>query len=427
MGALARRALAAQSDERLVRLVREGQEPAFEEIVRRYRGSLTAFAAAFIPHHRAEDVVQNSLLKAHKALLVNDREIALRAWLFTIVRNGCLNAIRDEPAWQELDPSYDGVPQPPAIAERNEELQALVAAICALPEAQRRALVGRELEGQGHAELAAELDTTSTAIRGLIFRARLTLRDALGAMIPLPIVRTILASGSGGAAGKGAGIGIGVGVAGAGGGVSGIKVVAAVTATALVVGGGVAIERRASERHDDGQIAQASTDGPQRSADRTSQEVAPVARAGARTGRDERGGSSASGPGQESGGHNDSGGDSGSGGGPGGGGGSGGSGGHRGPGGGDDSGTGGESSGPGPGAGNHDDGGHEGPDGEIDDGGHSGPGGGEDLDDDPPELPELEEPDDDPVRTPDDESDSDDDPLPELGDDHHDDHSGPGA
>ena len=42
---IARRALGAQSDERLVRLVREGHEPAFEEVVRRYRGTLVAFAA----------------------------------------------------------------------------------------------------------------------------------------------------------------------------------------------------------------------------------------------------------------------------------------------------------------------------------------------------------------------------------------------
>ncbi len=241
---LARRVLATQSDERLVKLLREGHEAAFDEIVGRYQLPLTSFAAAFIPFHRAEDVVQASLLKAHKALLADDREIALRAWLFTIVRNGALNAIRDEPDWQELDPAYDGVPQPPQIAERNEELQALVTAICALPEAQRRALVGRELEGEGHAELAAELGTSSTAIRGLIFRARTALRDALGAIVPLPILRLLLASSSAGSAGA-TGVGIGLG---AGGISAGVKVAAALSTAALLVGSGVAIEHRQSDR-----------------------------------------------------------------------------------------------------------------------------------------------------------------------------------
>ncbi len=241
---LARRMLATQSDERLVKLLREGHEAAFDEIVGRYQLPLTSFAAAFIPFHRAEDVVQASLLKAHKAILGDDREIALRSWLFTIVRNGALNAIRDEPDWQELDPAYDGVPQPPQIAERNEELQALVTAICALPEAQRRALVGRELEGEGHAELAAELGTSSTAVRGLIFRARTALRDALGAVVPLPILRLLLASSSAGSAGA-TGLGIGLG---AGGVSAGVKVAAALSTAALLVGGGVAIEHRRTDR-----------------------------------------------------------------------------------------------------------------------------------------------------------------------------------
>jgi RNA polymerase sigma factor (sigma-70 family) len=228
---IARRALSKQSDARLVRLLREGHEAAFEEIVGRYQHPLTAFAVAFVPFHRAEDVVQASLIKAHQALLADDREVSLRAWLFTIVRNGALNAIRNDPEWLELDPDHDGVPQPPAIAEQNEELRRLVAAICALPAAQRRALIGREMDGEGHAELAAELGTTATAVRGLIFRARTTLRNALGAAIPLPLLRLLMTEGSA--------LGAGAGAAAFGGGA---KVAAAISATAVALAGGIALE-----------------------------------------------------------------------------------------------------------------------------------------------------------------------------------------
>ena len=253
---IARRALAAQSDERLVRLLREGYAPAFEEIVRRYQHPLVAFAAAIVPFHRAEDVVQGSLFKAHEALLADDRDVSLRAWLFTIVRNGALNVIRDEPDWQELDPSYDGVPQPPAIAEQNEELKALVTAICALPEAQRTALVGREIEGGGHAELAAQLGTTSTAVRGLIFRARTALRNTLGAAIPLPILRLLLVE----VPAVGAGIGAGIGGATLGGGT---KLAAAISAAVLAVGGGVAIQHGGGERSNQARAAdEAPLEGP---------------------------------------------------------------------------------------------------------------------------------------------------------------------
>ena len=105
----------------------------------------------------------------------------------TIVRNRSLNDLRDEPGpHEELDNQYDGVPQPPMIAAQRQELRDVVVAIGALPEAQRRALVGRELEGLSHEQIAAELGVTPGGARGLIFRARAGVRDALGGVDPAP-------------------------------------------------------------------------------------------------------------------------------------------------------------------------------------------------------------------------------------------------
>ena len=237
---IARRALGAQSDDRLVRLVREGHEPAFEEIVRRYRGPLVAFAAAIVSADRAEDVVQSSLLKAHDALGRDEREIALRPWLFAIVRNGALNEVRGQAPVDELREASAFAAGPSEIAEQREDLDRLVVAMCALPDAQRRALVKRELEGVGHGEIAAQLGTTATAVRGLIFRARTGLRDAIGALLPLPIVRALLAEGAAaGAAGGGAAAGLLGGTAAKGG--------AAVTAAVVALGTGVALDRRGDD------------------------------------------------------------------------------------------------------------------------------------------------------------------------------------
>ena len=233
---IARRALAAQSDERLVKLIREGHEPAFEEAVRRYRGPLVAFAAAIVSADRAEDVVQSSLMKALDALRRDDREISLRPWLFAIVRNGALNEIRGEAPVDELREAGALAAGPGEIAERREEMDRLVVAMCALPDAQRQALVKRELEGVGHGEIAAQLGTTATAVRGLIFRARVGLRDALGALLPLPVMRALLAEGTAaGLAGGGAAAGIVGGSAAKGG--------AAAAAAIVALGTGVAIDR----------------------------------------------------------------------------------------------------------------------------------------------------------------------------------------
>jgi RNA polymerase sigma factor (sigma-70 family) len=261
---IARRALAAQSDDRLVRLLREGHEPAFDEIVRRYRGPLVAFAAAIAGASRAEDVVQASLMRAHGALGADEREIRLRPWLFAIVRNGALNAVRDEPAWSELDPEHQGERRAAATAEQREELERLVDAICALPESQRQALVMREMEGVGHAEIAAKLQTSPTAVRGLIFRARTTLRNALGALVPLSVLRWLLEDAAVAAAAGAAG---GAGAAGAGGsallgGAFG-KAAVGLTAAVVAVGAGKAIQdRRGDDRQATGpEVARAAT-GP---------------------------------------------------------------------------------------------------------------------------------------------------------------------
>jgi RNA polymerase sigma factor (sigma-70 family) len=261
---IARRALAAQSDDRLVRLLRDGHEPAFDEIVRRYREPLVAFAAAIADASRAEDVVQAGLMRAHGALLADEREISLRPWLFAIVRNGALNAIRDEPTWSELDSDQQGGEQAPAAVEQREELEHLVNAICALPEAQRQALVMREMEGVGHADIAAKLHTSPTAVRGLIFRARTTLRNALGALVPLPILRWLLDDAAAAAAVTVAGTGTGSALLG--GALS--KAAVGLTAAVVAVGAGKAIEDRRSgdERvgTDDAAAQAATGSGPGR-------------------------------------------------------------------------------------------------------------------------------------------------------------------
>ena len=89
-------ALRAQPDRRLVTLVREGYEAAFEEIVRRYRQPLDRFAAAIVGG-RSEDVTQDAFSKALLALRGSEAEIELRPWLYRIVRNTALNDLRDSP------------------------------------------------------------------------------------------------------------------------------------------------------------------------------------------------------------------------------------------------------------------------------------------------------------------------------------------
>jgi RNA polymerase sigma-70 factor (ECF subfamily) len=236
---LARALLRTQSDERLVALTREGRDSAFDEIARRYRPALVAFAAAYAPREAAEDVVQESLAAAWRAMRDSSTEIQLKPWLYTIVRNRSLNASRDARPHEQLDERADSVGRPDEVVLTREELGRVVAAIGALPAMQRQALVRSALEGRTHEQIAAELGSTVGGVAQLIFRARTTVRSGVGLIIPLPVVRALLEPAGQAATGA---AGAGATAAAAGGGGSLIAKGAAVALIgAAAAGSGIAL------------------------------------------------------------------------------------------------------------------------------------------------------------------------------------------
>jgi RNA polymerase sigma factor (sigma-70 family) len=244
--------LRAQPDRRLVDLVRDGYDAAFEEIVRRYRRPLDRFAAAIVGG-RSEDVTQDAFSKALPALRGSEAEIELRPWLYRIVRNTALNELRDRaPVAEELAETLPGGLSTAAVAEAREELRDLMERLGALPEPQRAALVMRELEGLSHEEIAAALGVSGGAARQAIFRARSALREGFGLVLPLPIVRALAAHGddatrAGGAlAGAGASSAGGAALGGIGGGA--LKAGMAAVLIAGTVGAGVTMDHHRGDR-----------------------------------------------------------------------------------------------------------------------------------------------------------------------------------
>jgi RNA polymerase sigma factor (sigma-70 family) len=264
-------ALRTQPDRRLVKLVREGYEAAFEEIVRRYRRPLDRFAAAIVGN-RSEDVTQDAFSKALLALRGSEKEIELRPWLYRIVRNTALNDLRDRPpVTEELGKALAGGPSVAVEAERREEIAELMERLRALPEPQRAAIVMRELEGLSHEEIAAALGVSGGAARQAIYRARLALRDGLGLLIPLPLLRLLFdhgmeaASAGGAAAAAGAASAVGGGTGATLGGLGAGGVLKVGVATALVagsVGAGVAVQQNRDSGGDPGTTAASAAQLP---------------------------------------------------------------------------------------------------------------------------------------------------------------------
>ena len=181
--------LALQTDDRLVKLVRSGHERAFDAIVERYRRPLVRFCARILPESRCEDAVQQAFINAHGALTSSDETVQLKPWLFAITRNAALNMLRQN-GWNydQIPLDFDGVRRPDQVFEQRIELQETVAALNELPDRQRDALVMREFEGRSYDEIALALGANDGAVRQLLNRARVTLRNAASLLVPPPLV-----------------------------------------------------------------------------------------------------------------------------------------------------------------------------------------------------------------------------------------------
>jgi RNA polymerase sigma factor (sigma-70 family) len=172
--------LRLRSDEQLLALFRAGREDAFRAIHDRYHERLLAYVRHMLRgSSEAEDVVQDVFMSAYGALRSGEREIAVRPWLYRVAHNRCIDYVRRAPAPPlQPDELIPGGTDPVVVAERREDLRRLVADLHALPEAQRSALIIRELEGLSYEELGTALGVTVPAVKSLLVRARSGLAEA---------------------------------------------------------------------------------------------------------------------------------------------------------------------------------------------------------------------------------------------------------
>ena len=133
--------LRLRSDEQLVALFRAGNEDAFRTIHDRYRARLFAYVRQMLAGSKsdAEDAVQDVFLRAYGALRSDGRDIALRAWLYRVAHNRCIDQLRRPvpPAADVFEVSRTPTIDPSSATERREDLRRLVEDVGRLPEHQR--------------------------------------------------------------------------------------------------------------------------------------------------------------------------------------------------------------------------------------------------------------------------------------------------
>jgi RNA polymerase sigma factor (sigma-70 family) len=174
--------LRLQSDERLVALVRRGNDAAFETLVSRYHSRLLAFCRHMLGSREdAEDILQDVMAAAYNAILADERPINVRPWLYRIARNRSLNHLRRvQPVGMDsmdIHLHAHGLTTADKVHDR-EEFRLLVVDIQRLPESQRTALVLREMDALSYDQIAEAMETTIPSVKSLLVRARIGLAEA---------------------------------------------------------------------------------------------------------------------------------------------------------------------------------------------------------------------------------------------------------
>lgn len=187
-------------DERLAVLVGEGDGAALDALYARFAGELFRYARTIVrDEDDAADVLQETFLRAIRALREGRRDAPVRPWLYRIARNESITLLRRRPACAPApDEDLPAARTTAEEAEQAEEVRTLLADLDRLTERQRSALVLREFEGLSHREIGHAMLLDANAVKQAIFEARSALHEfAEGRRIACADVRAVIAQGDG--------------------------------------------------------------------------------------------------------------------------------------------------------------------------------------------------------------------------------------
>jgi RNA polymerase sigma-70 factor (ECF subfamily) len=184
------------SDLSLVRRAQSGHRGAFDLLVRKYQGKVLSVARRYARHPQlAEDIAQETLIRAYRGLQQFRGDSSFYTWLYRIT----VNSARSEIAARQRDrgmvslegPRGTGMEEnsiyltdantPELTAVADEIRDTVNTALDALPAEQRRAIGLREIDGLSYEEIAVATDTPLGTVRSRIFRARETIDQHLRA------------------------------------------------------------------------------------------------------------------------------------------------------------------------------------------------------------------------------------------------------
>lgn len=178
-------------DAALLARLRAGDGPAFETLVMSYQHRVFGVALRMLGSRaEAEEIAQETFLRAHRALGEFRGEARLGTWLYAIASRLCLNRLASAPRRHEQSDEAAVLRHAAesadagAVLEQRELAAALHDAIAALPEERRIVVVLRDLEGLDYEEIAEVLGLPLNTVRTRLHRARLDLKAKLERWLP---------------------------------------------------------------------------------------------------------------------------------------------------------------------------------------------------------------------------------------------------
>jgi RNA polymerase sigma-70 factor (ECF subfamily) len=185
--------MANPGEEELVRQAQAGDYRAFNALVCKYRARIMQLTLRYARNEAdAEDVVQDTFLKAYRALLSFRGEASFYSWLHRIAINAAKTAFsvhaRDAHVVsieETRGEQIEDLNTPESLAVTDEIFVAISAAIGELCDEQRRAIVLREIDGLSYQQVAGAMSCPVGTVRSRVFRAReaihLRVRDSFDA------------------------------------------------------------------------------------------------------------------------------------------------------------------------------------------------------------------------------------------------------
>ena len=164
-------------DPRTLDLARRGDLAAVEDLVRTYQADAYRFAWYLTRDHAlSEDVTQEAFIRMFRFMASYRGGTRFTSWLFSIVRNCAMDALRRERRTVSIDPGTTDVERPVADATARAELGA---ALRAVSDEHRESFLLVEVFGLSYQEAADVLGVRVGTIKSRMFRARQALCGAL--------------------------------------------------------------------------------------------------------------------------------------------------------------------------------------------------------------------------------------------------------